>query len=289
MVVEEAPGAHAMPLFMDIHKLQEATTPDAVASAHLADLRLQDKYQVRYLSYWFNEDARRIFCLVQAPSAAAAAAVHREAHGGVADEIIEVEERTVNALLGSADTNLAGAVLQPGGSAIDTGFRTVMFTDMEDSTTMTQRLGDAEALKLLHAHDAIVRDALASRGGRQVKHTGDGIMAVFLSAFSAVDCAIAIQRALHLHNQQGVGPPIRVRVGLSAGEPVEDDGDLFGATVQLAARACAHARPGQILVSNVVAELCIGKLFTFVDLGELLVKGFERPIRFHEVALQGGS
>ena len=195
----------------------------------------------------------------------------------------------MNALLGDAETNSAGAVLQAGGSAIDTGIRTIMFTDMEGSTTMTQRLGDAEALKVLHVHDAIVRDALASRGGREVKHTGDGIMAVFLSAFSAVDCAIAIQHALHLHNQKAVGPPIRVRIGLSAGEPVEDNADLFGATVQLAARACAHAQPGQILVSNVVAELCIGKLVTFVDLGESVVKGFEKPIHFHEVQLQSKS
>jgi class 3 adenylate cyclase len=273
-----------MPTFMDIHKLHGATA-DAVASAHVADLNIQEKYQVRYLSYWFNEQAGRVFCLVEAPNAAAAAAVHREAHGLEADEIIEVEARTVGALLGDAKPSATGAVLQAGGGAVDTGIRTIMFTDIEGSTSITQRLGDAEALNLLHAHDAIVREALAPRGGREVKHTGDGIMAVFASAFSAVDCAIAIQGALHLHNQQTNGPAIRVRIGLSAGEPVEDNADLFGATVQLAARACAHAQPGQILVSNVVKELCIGKLITFVDLGESLVKGFETPIRFHEVRL----
>jgi class 3 adenylate cyclase len=272
-----------MPLFMDIHKLQGTTTPDAVASAHLADLKVQGKYDVNYLGYWLNEQAGRVFCLVQAPNAAAACAVHREAHGSVADEIIEVEERTVNVLLGNGTTNSAGAVLQPDGSAMDNGVRTIMFTDMEGSTNITQRLGDAEALKVLRVHDAIVRDALSSRGGREVKHTGDGIMAAFPSAFSAVDCAIAIQQELELHNQKAAGPPIRVRIGLSAGEPVEDHADLFGATVQLAARACAHAQPGQILVSNVVAELCIGKLVTFVDRGESVVKGFEKPVRFHEV------
>jgi class 3 adenylate cyclase len=138
-------------------------------------------------------------------------------------------------------------------------------------------------------HDGIVRDALASRGGREVKHTGDGIMATFTSAFSGVDCAIAIQQGLQLHNQEAVGPPIRVRIGLSAGEPVEDHADLFGATVQLAARACAHAQPGQILVSNVVAELCIGKLVAFVDRGESVVKGFEKPVHFHEVQFQSKS
>ena len=273
-----------MPLFMDIHKLRGAT-PDDVAAAHLADLKVQDAHEVRYLSYWFNEQAGRIFCLVEAPSAEAAAAVHREAHGIVADEIIEVEKGTVRALLGDAETNSVGAVVRAGGGGVDTGIRTIMFTDMEGFTTVTQRLGDVEALKVLRVHDAIIREALASHGGREVKHTGDGIMAVFSSAFSAVDCAIAVQRALDVHNRNAADTPLRVRIGLSAGEPVEDNADLFGATVQLAARACAHARPGQILVSNVVAELCIGKLVNFIDVGELPVKGFEKPIRFHEVQL----
>jgi len=278
-----------MPLFMDIHRLEGVTTPEAVATAHLADLKVQEKYGVNYLGYWLNEQAGRVFCLVQAPNAEAACAVHREAHGLAADEIIEVEERTMNALLGNGKANPAGAMLQPGGRAIDSGVRTIMFTDMEGSTTITQRLGDAEALKVLRVHDGIVRDALASRGGREVKHTGDGIMATFTSAFSGVDCAIAIQQGLQLHNQKAVGTPIRVRIGLSAGEPVEDHADLFGATVQLAARACAHAQPGQILVSNVVAELCIGKLVAFVDRGESVVKGFERPVRFHEVQFHSKS
>jgi class 3 adenylate cyclase len=271
-----------MALFMDIHRLEGATC-DAVAKAHLADLEVQERHHVRYLSYWFNEQAGKAFCLVEAPTPEAAIAVHREAHGLVADEIIEVEGRTVQAFLGQSEQSSTGAALQAGGGVLDTGFRTILFTDMEGSTTITQRLGDAEALKLLRGHDAIIRDALAPRGGREVKHTGDGIMAAFLSASSAIDCAIAIQRAFDRHNQGHVGQPIHIRIGLSAGEPVEDDADLFGASVQLAARACAKARPEQILVSNVVAELCIGKPFVFVDLGDSVVKGFEKPVRFHEV------
>jgi len=183
-----------MPLFMDIHKLEGATC-DALAKAHLADLEVQERHHVRYLSYWFNEQAGKAFCLVEAPTPEAAIAVHREAHGLVADEIIEVEARAVQAFLGQSEQGSTGAALQAGGGVLDTGFRTILFTDMEGSTTITQHLGDAEALKLLRGHDAIIRDALAPRGGREIKHTGDGIMAAFLSASSAVDCAIAIQRA----------------------------------------------------------------------------------------------
>ena len=81
-----------MPLFMDIHQHVEGLTADAVGQAHKADLETQQKYCVKYLRYWFDETTGKVFCLVEAPSKEAAIAVHREAHGLVADEIIEVQE-----------------------------------------------------------------------------------------------------------------------------------------------------------------------------------------------------
>ncbi|KXK22994.1 MAG: hypothetical protein UZ15_CFX003000753 [Chloroflexi bacterium OLB15] len=81
-----------MPLFMDIHHHVEGLTADAVAGAHQADLKTQEKYGVKYLRYWFDEDTGKVFCLVEAPNQEAAIAVHREAHGLVADEIIKVKE-----------------------------------------------------------------------------------------------------------------------------------------------------------------------------------------------------
>ena len=81
-----------MPLFMDTHSHIEGLTADAVAQAHAADLKTQAKYGVKYLRYWFDEGTGKVFCLVEAPNKEAANAVHREAHGLVADEIIEVQE-----------------------------------------------------------------------------------------------------------------------------------------------------------------------------------------------------
>jgi hypothetical protein len=81
-----------MPLFMDIHKHIEGLTADAVAHAHEADLRTQDKHGAKYLRYWFNEATGQVFCLIEAPDKEAAIAVHREAHGLVADEIVEIKE-----------------------------------------------------------------------------------------------------------------------------------------------------------------------------------------------------
>lgn len=81
-----------MPLFMDIHHRIDGLTADAVAHAHDADLKTQEKYGVKYLRYWFDEGSGKVFCLVEAPTKEAAMAVHREAHGLVADEIVEVRE-----------------------------------------------------------------------------------------------------------------------------------------------------------------------------------------------------
>ena len=121
-----------------------------------------------------------------------------------------------------------------------------------------------------------MRVALAANGGEEVKHTGDGIFAAFTSAVSAVEAALQIQREL-------AGGEVRVRIGLNAGEPIAKDDDYFGAAVQLAARVCDRAEPGQVLVSNVVKELCTGKLFQFEDQGEATLKGFPEPVRLFVV------
>jgi class 3 adenylate cyclase len=271
---------------MDIHNLPEGTTAEDVAKAHAKDMETQRKYGVEYTKYWLNEKAGKVFCLCHAPNAEAAEQVHREAHGLLPDKIIEIQPELAEGFVGGVETNAAGAVILPGGraDARDPGIRTVLFTDVVNSTTLTQSLGDEAALAILGVHDAIVRDALAALGGREVKHTGDGIMACFISPAGAVRCAIQIQRELNKHAKANPDRPLKVRVGAAAGEPVEQHNDLFGSTVQLASRLCAHAQPEQILVSNAIAELCIGKGLSFQDLGEVILKGFGSPVRAHAAA-----
>jgi class 3 adenylate cyclase len=280
-----------MPLYMDIHNLDEGTTAEDVAKAHAKDMEIQKKYGVEYHKYWVNETGRKVFCLAHAPSAEAAEQVHREAHGLLPDKIIEVQPELAEGFLGGVETNAAGAVIFPGGvaDARDPGIRTVLFTDVVNSTTLTQSLGDEAALAVLGIHDIIVRDALSASGGREIKHTGDGIMASFVSPAGAVRCAIQIQRELEKHAQANPERPLKVRVGAAAGEPVEHRNDLFGSTVQLAARLCAHAQPEQILVSNAIAELCLGKGLSFEDLGEVILKGFGSPVRAHAAAWKHAS
>jgi class 3 adenylate cyclase len=193
-------------------------------------------------------------------------------------EIVEAVVRTFYQFLGVGE---AGAPVEAG------AFRTVLFTDVEGSTALTQRLGDAKARELLREHERIVREALKAQGGSEVKTMGDGFMASFSSATKALECAIAMQRAFAAHNESAQ-EPIRVRIGLNAGEPIAEDdpdgrSDLFGTAVNLAARIAAKADGGQILTSDTVRGLVAGKKFLFSDRGETAMRGFEDPVRLYEV------
>jgi len=174
------------------------------------------------------------------------------------------------------------------------GFQTILFTDVEGSTALTERLGDAKGRELLREHESITRDALSEHGGAEVKTLGDGFMASFSSATGALECAIALQRAFEKRNagaQQATQTgkqPLRIRIGLNAGEPIAEDdpggrADLFGTAVNMAARIAAKAEGGEILASNVVRELVAGKGFLFNDRGETELRGFEDPVRVYEV------
>jgi class 3 adenylate cyclase len=269
-----------LPMYMDIHELPGVMADD-VAKAHVLDQHVQDQHGVEYVKYWVNEKQGKVFCLCHAPSAEAADAVHSEAHGLRAARIMEVTPEIAEAFMGAAEVDNTGAALLPGIADHDPGTRTILFTDIVGSTDMTQNLGDDIAFAMLEVHDRIVRAAVVANNGREVKHTGDGIMAVFHSAASAVRCGMNVQQNICQHRNENPHVPLQVRVGMAAGEPIERHNDLFGSTVQLAARLCAHAEPEQILVSNAVAELCIGKALPLRDVGPVALKGFDQPVRAH--------
>jgi class 3 adenylate cyclase len=197
-------------------------------------------------------------------------------------DMVEVV-RTVEDFLGSADPSRPRRTLHEHRTQTAVGFRTIMFTDMEGSTETTQRLGDARAQEIVRAHNRIVREALRQHEGVETKHTGDGIMASFTSCSQAVDCAVSIQRGIVLHNEQHEDSRVVVRIGLNAGEPLMEGDDLFGTAVQIASRVCSSAEAGQILVSDVVRQLVAGKGFLFADAGDVVLRGFDEPVRLYEV------
>ena len=273
-----------MPVYMDRHYVEGATR-HALADAHQRDMALQDKYHVKFLTYWFDEMRCTAFCLVEAPNRETIERAHSEAHGSVPNEVLEVDPNVVDAFLGRIKDPppVAAPAAEAGEIPIDPGFRAIMFTDLKDSTRMTTLYGDTKALHLLHIHNALTRTALQKHRGREVKHTGDGIMASFAAVPDAVECAIAIQKAFAAYNQENPEAPLYLRIGLSAGEPIEEHGDLFGKAVQLAARLCAQAEPARILVAQLVLDQCQGKELPFSDLGQVTPKGFDHAIRVHEL------
>ncbi len=274
-----------MPLYMDRHFV-EGATHHTVAHAHEMDLNIQHKHGVKFLTYWFDEERSTAFCLIESPDKETIQAAHDEAHGLVPHEILEVDPGIVEAFLGRVKDPTPVDTSESPEDLIDGAFRAIMFTDLEGSTLMTTTLGDSRALHLLHVHNALTRNALRETGGQEVKHTGDGIMASFADVPQAVDCAVAIQRAFAIHNAHNADEEMHLRIGISAGEPIEEGGDFFGNTVQLAARLCDHAEADQILIADEVRDLCQDIELSFSDLGEITPKGFEAAVHVYTVSWQ---
>jgi class 3 adenylate cyclase len=164
------------------------------------------------------------------------------------------------------------------------GTVTVLFTDAAGSTELRGLLGDEAADEILRAQDELVRRQIAVHHGREVKGTGDGVMAAFGSARRAVVCAADIQRSLQERNREQHDAHVGVRVGLNSGEVNQRGGDLFGAAVNAAARVAAKAKGGEILVSAVVKQLA-GRVpeISFVDRGRFRLKGFDERWQLFEV------
>jgi class 3 adenylate cyclase len=271
------PEVDLMPIYIDRHDAP-GVSPQALADAHRLDVDIQERHGVRYHTYWFDEDSGSIFCLAEGPSKAAVEAVHQESHGLLASTILELDTSApLNSFFGSLPTHPVGtAYTAP-------AMRAILFTDVCGSVAQTHQLGDDGHMLLLREHNDIVRTELVAHNGREVKHTGDGIMAAFTSIVDAVDLAVAVQRRIDARNENAT-VPFQLSIGISAGEPVTDDhDDLFGAAVQLAARLCAAAEPGDITVSMGVRELCVGKTFRFDDRGTLQLKGLPAPTQAYAV------
>lgn len=205
--------------------------------------------------------------------------------GTAADDTLKIV-RAIGDLVGT-ETTVTRPQPESVTRAAFSGVRTIFFTDIVGHTGMMARLGDGRGREVLREHERITRDVLKAHGGDEVKSMGDGFMASFSSVTGAVECAIALQRAFDERNKQSDisdgGHAVHIRIGLNAGEPIEEGGDLFGATVIMASRIAAQAGGGEILASDVVRGLCSGKGFLFADRGENVLRGFEDPVRLYEV------
>jgi class 3 adenylate cyclase len=149
-----------------------------------------------------------------------------------------------------------------------------MFSDIEDSTVLTEKLGDQAWQDLLRKHNALIREQLRAYDGYEVKTMGDGFMVAFQSAKKALDCAVAIQNAFDGHNAAN-GEHVKVRIGLHAGEAIKDGDDFYGKNVIMASRVAGKAVGGEILVSSLVRALVESSVEpgTFSDPRDVELKG----------------
>lgn len=206
---------------------------------------------------------------------------------------VEFDDRGEYVLKGVADKHRLYAVRLPGEpepkgqeaprSAKALGSHVILFTDLHKGSHLAERIEDPDAQALMWEHITIVEHALQLHGSAEVKTAGDGYMALFTSPTSALESAIAIQRALAERNK-GADHPLLVQMGLNAGEPVRVGPELHGAAVVLAWRAAGQAGGGQILATEAVRQLVLGKGYRFTECGQTELRSSEESVRLYEVS-----
>ena len=166
------------------------------------------------------------------------------------------------------------------------GVLAILVTDLQGFTPLVCRLGDVAAQKVIRVHNRILRDCVAAQMGEEVAHTGDGMIAAFRSVARALDCALEMQRMFARYNRKHARAALRVRIGLHAGEPLPEDGRLFGACVIAAVRICANADAGQVLVSDLIWRLAAGRAFDLRAHGLVPLKGIGQPMSLYALHWQ---
>ena len=203
---------------------------------------------------------------------------------GVASALQRSLQHSIDDLAGWAQVERPDLDRLAGGD----GSVAILFSDIEGSTSLNDELGDRAWLKILGAHDEVVRECVAEHRGHIVKTQGDGYMVAFGPANDAVSCAVAMQRGLaEMRPRRGVDP-IRVRIGIHRGRAVRRDGDLFGRNVAYAARVAGLAEGGEILVSDAVVDGLAGSTGAALDQAvedgrEVELKGFAGSHRVHRI------
>ncbi len=240
-----------MPIFMDRHDVQSVTAEE-VAMVHQEDLKIQDKYNCRALTYWFDKEREAAFCLIEAPDRKAVIKMHDEAHGLIPSRIIEVESKVVEAFLGRIrDPEPVGRVSDLDPPVFqDPAFRTIMVTELKDAALLLSGAGIARGREFLSTCNTIIKKSLKRHGGRVVKSTYDGFIVTFTSVSKSVECAFEIQKRLKEYKNHTIDINIPAGIGLNAGDPVTESGDFFGDAIQFAKRLCYISDDGQIKVSS---------------------------------------
>ncbi|WP_411766763.1 nickel-binding protein [Winogradskyella sp. A3E31] len=240
-----------MPIYMDYHHFPGVTVED-VKKAHMADKQMQDKYGVKYHQFWVNQEAGTIFCLIEGPNPEACENVHKEAHGDVACNIVEVEAGLVDAFMGKGHKVDHGIVYYKDGK-IDTGFRFILIVDILAKTDQAN-VSDMRRFKTPRLARNAVFEIVDKNKGTEVKNiSDDSIIVVFNEAAVAYQCARGIQKLLSENRD------IEFRIGLTEGQPVTHSDGFFEDAIDYTKQLALLANNGEIVLSKDFSKLLIYK------------------------------
>jgi AraC-like DNA-binding protein len=240
-----------MPIFMDRHDVSEVVTAENVARIHQEDLKIQDEYGCRGLTYWFDGKRKTAFCLIEAPDKESIQHMHNKAHGDVPNYVIEVEPGIVESFLGRIEDpekaqNTELNIID------DTAFRTIMVITF---TRLKGRQRDFDKSK--PGNESCINDiagVIEGEGGNIVKQAEDGLLVSFKSVSRAVRTAFQIQKKLKLAARSAGDDGMLFKIALAAGAPVTEKKLIFEDTIRLANRMCRIVK-GEIIVTAEVEEL----------------------------------
>ncbi|WP_430810715.1 MULTISPECIES: nickel-binding protein [unclassified Carboxylicivirga] len=234
-----------MPIYMDRHDLPGVTAQD-VAEAHGQDLKVQHLYDCRALTYWFDEERQTAFCLIEAPNKEAVTMLHKNAHGLVPHQIIEVNKQIVESFL--------GRIKDPEGSKPDSsGY----LRESALRFLLTFRLNFIEQQPIRHNQEELARinKILKNYNGRMAESIGQVLICSFTNATAAIQCASEMRQMLLTKVSSDISDK-EVKLGLYAGTPVDENNELFGQAVNISGYLCFISSSNTIVVSPSVKEYC---------------------------------
>ncbi len=240
-----------MPIYMDRHDVSDEVTAETVAQLHREDLKIQDKFNCRGLTYWFDEKRKTAFCLIEAPDKQSLIDMHNSAHGEIPHRIIEVEANIVESFLGriedpekSKNTSL-NIINEP-------AFRTIMMTGVRLTSYLKTEVESLD--KSLNKINHSIAGTIKRFNGRTVNQTGDYFLVSFSSVSDAINCAVQVQSDFNLWQEKNNAANIKLNTGLSAGVPITEKEAVFEDTIKRAERLYYISR-ARIVVTNEVKEL----------------------------------
>jgi AraC-like DNA-binding protein len=240
-----------MSIFMDRHDITGLTAKH-VAEVHQADIKVQDQYGCKALTYWFNEKSGLAFCLIDAPEKNAVIEMHKNAHGAIPHKVIEVNSNLVEAFLGRiTDPVFPVDPAEPDLVINESGVRTIMYIEFR----MEELIGKRKNSKRFNVYNEFIHQIMEAQDCRKIKDIDDGYIASFTSEENAIKCAIDILKKLKDHIKQNPNIGVRASIGISIGMPVTEREGLFGETIMQAKNLSYIAGDGQIIISSKISDV----------------------------------